>query len=141
MANNTTKITDAYECSAVEILTPKNTGNVIGYCLGGGRSGPNLLVSGFDPLIENLFNRLTEIPTLPWMWGQLYLVNLNALDVEYEGDPLRSLDEVLFEDMIFLPPLDAALDVVGSMTESYRMVLRACAGMGMIAGRGISPNS
>lgn len=138
MANKDIEITDTYECRAVEVLTSANTGKVIGYCLGGGRPGPNLLVSGFDPLIDQLFDRLLKIPTLPWMWGKLYLVSLNALDEEYYGKPLAALEEVFFDDTVFLPSLDAEIVPKGTVRDSYRTVLRACAGMGMIAGRGIS---
>lgn len=139
MAIDTSTQTDMYECRAVEVLTSETTGTVIGYCLGGGRPGPNLLISGFDPLISEIFEKLIEIPTLPWMWGQLYLVTLDALDAEYNGNPLEELNGITFDDVIFLPALDAAMDVPATAQDGYRTVLRACAGMGMIAGRGISP--
>lgn len=35
MGKNIVEINDAYECRAVEILTSINTGEEIGYCLGG----------------------------------------------------------------------------------------------------------
>ncbi|WP_300039587.1 hypothetical protein [uncultured Roseobacter sp.] len=141
MAADTFNQTGAYECRAVEVLTSQKTGHVIGYCLGGGRPGPNLLVSGFDPLMAELFEKLIEIPTLPWMWGQLYLVSLNALDEEYSGNPQQALEYTFFDDTLFLPPLDAAMDLPAILQDNYRAVLRACAGMGMIAGRGIPSKS
>jgi hypothetical protein len=135
MSNKTIEVPDPNECHSVEILTSETTGKVIGYCLGGGRPGPNLLVSGHPPLIDDIFEKLIQIPTLPWMWGKLYLVNLNALDGEAQGNPWRTLNQITFDDSVFLPPLDAASDVVGSTADACKTVLRACAGMGMIVGR------
>ena len=128
---------NTYECRAVEVLTSPHTGTVFGYCLGGGRPGPKLLVSGFEPQIGELFDKLIDIPTLPWMWGQLYLVNLGALDEENEGNPAEMMADVHFDDIVYLPTIDAASDVAPTAGAALRVVLRACAGMGMIAGRGL----
>jgi hypothetical protein len=57
------------KCRGLEMLTSDITGNAFGYSLGGGRPGPNVLVAGFHPHIDQLFERFSKLPTLSWMWG------------------------------------------------------------------------
>lgn len=124
------------ECRAVEVLTSDRTGDVIGYRVGGGRPGPNLLVIGAGAVIETLFERLIGLPTLPWMWGRLYLVSQDAVEPGLKGCPFGTLPEVVFDDVLALP-LSEAQEDADPVRDSYRVILRACSGMGMIAGRGV----
>ncbi|MBV2361304.1 hypothetical protein KUH32_16185 [Thalassococcus sp. CAU 1522] len=129
--------TDASEANRfVEILTADG-GDIVGYRLGGARPGPSLMVAGYAPLALQVFDRLLALPTLPWLRGTLTLVSLGALN---EGRTVCGLDHAPnqpVDEVLFLPfAADSALQDAASRT-GYWMVLRLCAKLGMIDGRGI----
>lgn len=127
------------ETRFVEILTDVRTGDPFGYALGGGRPGPNVMVAGFTDEIENLFHRLNQLPSLPWMWGKLYLVDLDAVHADAIANPRICVAEVPIDELLLLPSRVLHRCETASGAQSYLDVLQLCARLGMISGRGLAP--
>lgn len=123
-------------CSFIEVLTAESTGKTIGYRLGGARPGPNALVATYAMDMEVLVEKLAALPTLPWMWGSLYLVSLDALDETHSNDVKNCIPDVAFDETIIFPPGNAEVQY-GQTGDAYVQTLRMCKGMGMIQGRGV----
>ncbi|MGB3246211.1 MAG: hypothetical protein WBB25_16875 [Sulfitobacter sp.] len=139
--NVATKMTDRADqedCKFVDVLTASISGEAIGYRFGGGRPGPNALVAGDARLMEALFVRLNNLPTLPWMWGCLYLVTLDEIECTGMADIKRCLPDVPFDEMILHPYAPGPDTHDFSVERAYWKTLRLCRNLGMIAGRGIS---
>ena len=126
------------ECGYVDVLTSEANGLTIGYRFIGARPGPQLAIAGFCKSSEQVFDRLISIPSLPWMRGKLVFLRLDALDSE-----ATDLSRIPFlgsvDRTVTLPWTDSFELDDKAVREGYRMVLRACAAMGMISGRGIPP--
>ncbi|MEL6418525.1 MAG: hypothetical protein AAFQ55_07860 [Pseudomonadota bacterium] len=123
----------------VEVLTTSQ-GAVFGYRLKGASAGPQVVVAGVCPNAEQVFERLLLTPTLPWMRGTLIVIRLDALD-DMLGDlhglaPLGPIDRT-----IILPWSSANQSNETEVRRNYHIVLRACADLGMISGRGVSRRS
>ncbi len=109
----------------------------LGYVIGGCKPGPDILVAGYRPVADKVFDRLLKIPSLPWLRGTLYLIRLEALADTAPGSDIAGLSGKDFDKTIILP-LSAALDgEVDLIAESYQRVLGMCAELGMIQGRGL----
>lgn len=128
---------DAPESRFVEILTAPITGNAIGYGFGGSLPGPNALVAGDAALIEALSERLLRLPTLPWMWGKLYLVSIDGSDCADLEDVRDCLAEVQLDELILLPHTKTLQGWQQSVDQGYWTTLRLCSRLGMIEGRGV----
>jgi len=124
-------------CKFVEVMTAHVSGEPIGYRFGGDRPGPNALVAGDVALMEALFDRLHKLPTLPWMWGKLYLITLD--DVECTGlpDVARCIPDMVFDALVMLPYAPGADTHDFSVDRAYWASLRLCRQLGMIQGRGV----
>ncbi len=120
----------------VEILTTERTGTDFAYRLVGASAGPQVAVAGVCPSAGRVFDRLLSIPSLPWMRGNLILIRLDALDnLLGELSSLSPLGEI--DQTIILPWTDEGAADDALIRRSYHMVLRACADLGMITGRGV----
>ncbi len=132
---NWTKLNEQ-ESGFVEVLATEREGIPYGYRLRGHRSGPQLVVAGVCPAAGEVFDRILQIPTLPWMRGTLTLIMLDVLDASIGDvnhfDPLGPIDRT-----IMLSSMENGSSNEGDMKRHYHSVLRACAALGMIAGRGI----
>ncbi len=131
-----TKLKEA-NCGYVEIMATEQTGTSFGYRLVGASAGPQIVVAGICPSAAQVFVRLLAIPSLPWMRGNLVLIRLDALDNLW-GDlslmsPLGEIDRTLILPWSDIEDTDAEL-----IRRGYLMVLRACAELGMICGRGVA---
>lgn len=126
------------ECGFVEVLTTERTGIPFGCRLVGAKTGPQVAAAGACPSAEVVFNRLLSIPTLPWLRGNLILLRLDVLDdIFAELSSLASLGEI--DRTVMLPWVSSEEDDDQAvLRRSYQMVLRACADLGMISGRGVS---
>lgn len=124
------------ESGFVEVLATEREGIPYGYRLRGHRSGPQLVVAGLCPAAREVFGRILHIPTLPWMRGTLTLIMLDAFDDLIadvnQFDPLGPIDRTTM-----LPSMDNGSSNEGDLKRHYHTVLRACAALGMISGRGI----
>jgi len=121
----------------VEILTSNSTGDVIGYRFGGGQAGPNVMAAAYGQISEYLFDRLAELPTIPWMWGKLFIVNLDALTDTELRNPARLIAETPIDEVLMLPVAALQGDDATAAEQSYWATLKLCASLGMIQGRGI----
>lgn len=113
----------ASEAVRSAIATP--SGRAVGWRHGGLRPGPRVLVGVASALLDPLDARLRALPSLPWMRGRVDLVGLDAL-----------------ADDLWTPrtPVDATLAIpAGDAPGAARIVLRLCARLGMIEGRGLGP--
>lgn len=121
----------------IDPLTITSTNLVIGHRLIGASAGPQLVVAGVCPSADEVFQRILSIPTLPWMRGNLVLLRLDRLE-----DAAEVLHEISYigpiDRTIFLPWPDTETLSKPLVRRSYHMVLRACAELGMIAGRGVN---
>lgn len=120
----------------IEALTATAKGTVIGYRLVGASAGPQLVVAGICPSSEHVFDRLLSIPTLPWMRGSLVLIRTSALDNLLSDLPSVSVLGEIDRTMV-LPFSDTEKADETIIRRSYHQVLRACASLGMISGRGV----
>lgn len=114
-----------------------------GFEVGGLAAGPNVLVGCHSALARQVYQRLLLIPSLNRIRGRLFLLALDRL-----GDfgALGSLDELPgvtgpIDRVMTLPSieLDALDDRAAAelVRRNYYAVLRLCARMGMVQGRGI----
>ena len=109
----------------------------LGYVIGGCKPGPDILVAGFRPVADKVFDRLLTIPSLPRLRGTLYLIRLEALADTAPGADIAGLSGKDFDKTIILP-LNAVSDSdVDLIAESYQRVFGMCAELGMIQGRGL----
>lgn len=121
----------------VEVLTTRETGERIGYRLIGAKAGPQLVAAGVCEAAERVFERFLSIPTLPWMRGNLILLRLDVLhDVIDDLEELRPMGRI--DQTVLLAWDDGENSSDAIVRRNYHMVLRACAGHGMISGRGVS---
>ncbi|WP_457086156.1 hypothetical protein [Marinovum sp. KMM 9879] len=126
------------DANYVDVLTNTRDGTVFGYRLVGASAGPQVAVLGTCAAAELAFDRLMHIPTLPWMKGNLILIQLDALD-----DALSQIDS-----LVAIGPIDRTITLPranqGGLSEAeirhhYQTILRACTELGMISGRGVPP--
>lgn len=125
------------ECRFVEVLTTEASGEVIGYRYGGSQPGPNVMVAGDARLMDAVFDRLSHLPTFPWMRGKLYLIELDGIECAGLGDAQRHLADVILDDLILLPNAPGRADHDAAVDAGYWAVLRLCSRLGMIDGRGV----
>ncbi len=114
-----------------------------GFRVGGLMEGPNVVVACQAALARQVYQRLLLIPSLNRLKGRLFLISLDRLDDLQELGSLRGLlgvrdpiDNILTLPAAELDTLDetAAAELV---RRNYYAVLRLCARMGMVQGRGI----
>ena len=123
-------------CGFVEVLTRTSDACVFGYRIGGARPGPTVVVAGYAPVAPDIYDRLLKLPTLPWMRGTLVLVTLDTLDAALiEEELVGQIGPV--ERTIHLPYPDRR-DSEPEIRRGYWTVLKACARLGMISGRGVA---
>jgi hypothetical protein len=130
-------VTAQPECRFVEILTTENSGENIGYRYGGSFPGPNALIAGTSALIEALTDQLDQLPTLPWMWGKLYLVKIDGIELLDICDAESALAHVRFDEVILLPHTKGFGNWQATVDQAYWTTLKLCRRLGMIAGRGV----
>lgn len=126
-------------CGFVEVLDHSRDARAFGYRIGGARPGPTVVVAGYAPVAPGIYDRLLKLPTLPWMRGTLVLVTLDALDA-------AAIDEELVGqtgpvERILLLPYPARSDSEREIRRGYWTVLKTCARLGMISGRGVAADS
>ena len=126
------------ESRFVEVLTFGGAATQIGYRLGGAQPGPNVLVAGHAPIADTIYDRVMALPTLPWMYGKLYLIVLDALDKGTIGDPLNFVPEEQIDEVLFLPFCRQSAFADDAAKQGYRTLLKTCARLGMINGRGVT---
>lgn len=125
------------DANYVEVFTCDGNGAVFGYRLVGASAGPQVAVLGSCAAAELAFDRLMNIPTLPWMRGNLVLIQIDALDAAFSQiDALESLGPI--DRTITLPRASAVVPTEAEVRQYYQSVLRVCAELGMISGRGLS---
>lgn len=114
-----------------------------GFRVGGLVAGPDVVVACQAALAREVYQRLLLIPSLNRLKGRLFLISLDRLDDLREVGSLRGLlgidgpiDHILTLPFADLDALDetAAAELV---RRNHYAVLRVCARMGMVQGRGI----
>lgn len=122
-------------CGFVEVLNQACDARAFGYKIGGSRPGPTVVVAGYAPVANDIYERLLDLPTLPWLRGSLVLITLDALDIATIDEELTDLIGPV--DRTLHLPFRAGRDHVDAAREGYWTVLKLCAQLGMISGRGI----
>lgn len=102
------------------------SGQEVGTRITGGYAGPALLVSGDAGIMDRVTLRLAALPSLPWMRGEMMLISSEHLDCALSN----GLDRDVQLDI-------AAADCDGVPGQAYWIILRRCAELGMISGRGV----
>jgi hypothetical protein len=114
-----------------------------GFRVGGLMEGANVVVACQAALARQVYQRLLLIPSLNRLKGRLFLISLDRLEDLQDIASLRGLlgvsgpiDHILTLPTVELDTLDetAATELV---RRNYYAVLRLCARMGMVQGRGI----
>lgn len=105
----------------------------IGHHIVGHRRGPTLLVLGDRVVMEPVYRRILQLPSLPWIRGDLILGKLAG------GQP--ALDDAMQRSITqHCGLIDDTLHLVGSTGDEnalYWTVLQFCTQYGMISGRGV----
>ena len=109
----------------------------IGFRIGGERPGPNLLVIGHSLYLEAIIERLCQIQSIPWMWGNIYLVMDDALDEDIAKCPAQAIAQTPFDDIIKLRSEGVGLTPQKHVRQGYFKILKKCSALGMITGRGV----
>ena len=122
----------------IEVLTTDNGRHVLGYNIGGFYPGPKVLVAGHDPVASRVYERLVQLPTLGWMRGSLTLVCLNLMEREGLQAHFGTTIAEHPDELVFLPYHLDARHHAAAARQGYWTVLRACAQLGMIEGRGLT---
>lgn len=100
--------------------------------IGGHFSGPVVAVCAFGAVAELVFSRLQNVPTLPWLRGSLHLIRVDELGCVSQVP--NSIDP---DEIIMLEAPSSQKDKAAAAESGYWDVLRLCASLGMIEGRGI----
>ena len=129
---------DLSECSFVEVLTTARDGGIFGHKLTGANTGPSLLVAGHRNLVTAILDRLVGLPTLPWMRGAITLIILEDLDFDAYSHSMRMGQTDKFDEILCLPYTTDPESTADAALQGYRTILRLCARLGMIAGRGVN---
>ena len=125
------------ECGYLEVFTTQFTGTVFGYRIVGSKLGPQVVVAGSCDASTAVFERLLAIPTLPWLRGNLVLILLDALDdIVHDISSIESIGHVDRTIMLANSPTDDGGKALNQ--KNYHMILRVCAELGMISGRGVA---
>ncbi len=119
-----------------DVFTAEN-GALLGYRLGGHIAGPRVLVVGHDPIAAPVFDRLMALPTLGWLYGELTLINLTALDTAKESRRFAEFILPKPDELMFLPYNLRTREERKTCDAGYWSVLRLCTDLGMISGRGV----
>lgn len=123
-------------CRFVEVLSCRQGARPFGFRVGGVRPGPTVVVAGYAPDSAVIYDRLLDLPTLPWLRGTLVLMTLDALDHgDFDGDLMAQIGPV---NRTLHLPFARRGDAVTAIREGYRTVLQLCAQLGMISGRGVN---
>lgn len=128
------------ESKFVDVLTSSLSGDLIGYRIGGSRPGPNAVLAGETALTEALFERFITLPTLPWLWGCLYLVTLSSLESGRLHEVRKLLENVEIDGLVLLPYASDPGEHDKAVESAYWAGLRLCRQLGMIEGRGMGPS-
>lgn len=115
--------------------------DTIGYRVDGAENGPTMLASGYRDTITPVFRRLAKLPSLPRLRGHLLLAYVDGIHIPGSEAKLDGLFDEAVDGSVFLGferKVDTAPEIVARFErESYWTILRVCANLGMIAGRGI----
>jgi len=101
--------------------------------------GPFLLVCGRGAICNPAFERIMELPSLPWLRGTLVLSYIGQVDVAGRSqlspgaNAAARCDATLFLD--FMGDHEGAR--IAYADEAYWTILRKMTELGMIAGRGV----
>lgn len=126
-----------------ELYLPESSRR-FGFRVGGLVNGPDVVVACQAALARQVYQRLLLIPSLNRLKGRLFLISLDRLDDLHDIGPLRGLlgvrgpiDRILTLPAVDLDTLDetAATELV---RRNHYAVLRLCARMGMVLGRGMT---
>lgn len=130
--------------AGVSWLQTPSGGESIGFRIDGAESGPTMLASGYRGTITPVFRRLARLPSLPRLRGRLLLAYVDVIQIRGAETRLDSLFDEAIDRSVFLGferRPDTTPEVVARFErEAYWTILRVCAGLGMIAGRGIPGN-
>ncbi len=128
---------DAVSAKFVEALTSDKTGEVYGYRLKGRSPGPQVVVAGSFSSASEVYDRLLQIPSLPWMRGSIVLVDLERLEAVAAHEKIDGIGAV--DRTITLPWIDPEVEDDAVVRSVCQMILGICAELGMVTGRGIYP--
>jgi len=122
-------------------LTHAISGATIGYRISGGTAGPRALAVGRRQDAQDAFERLALLESLPRLRGELFVLFEDAVDDETSGIAEARLLDTRFDGKIFIAyqdvlPADSAAQRDQDRA-AYWTVLRLCARLGMISGRGV----
>lgn len=130
----------ALPAGVCRLVAPEG-GDTIGYRVDGAESGPTLLASGYRATITPVFQRLARLPSLPRLRGHLLLAYVDDIHIPACETKLDRLFDEAIDRSVFLaferwPETEPAI-VARFERESYWTILKVCANLGMISGRGI----
>jgi hypothetical protein len=119
-----------------EVLVNPHARIPYGVRFGGDRPGPSALFTAPSTTIETVARRMIKLPTLPWIWGHIYLISSDMISSGQQVDVTSCLPNVIFDDITISAASNQ--DSTDTLDAAYWTVLRLCARLGMIQGRGVA---
>ncbi len=128
----------------VEPLFHGSASDIAGYRILGAAVGPTALVTGDRATVSPVFHRIVQLPGLPRLRGRLVLAYLDSLAASGKLRNLGNLTPENVDRSIFITfhaPRATPPDVRARVQhDAYWSILRLCANLGMISGRGVPQN-
>ncbi len=105
-------------------------------------AGPTLLVTGHSGEMQEVYDRITALPSIAHLRGRLAMIYIDRLGCD-SAMPLWVTQRVgEIDDSLYLPSLpdldSPPANKTRAMDESYWTILAKMSGLGMISGRGVS---
>jgi hypothetical protein len=93
-------------------------------------------------MVDAIFDRLSQLPTLPWLQGNIYLLSLEVMDCVDARILKATIEGISIDESILLPWAEPAnQDANKVANQGYWTTLRLCARLGIIQGRGVPRGS
>jgi hypothetical protein len=104
--------------------------------------GPTLVVTGDSSAVQEVYDRITALPSIAHLRGRLAMVFIDRLGSDSTLPPSVSERVGHIDDSLFLPSLPQNATAPEAQTrakvEDYWTILAKMSGLGMISGRGVS---
>lgn len=108
-----------------------------GQCLSGQQPGPSALIAGQPDVIRALLERLQTLHDVPWLWGKLYLVEIDGDHPQDFASMASCLADTMFDDLVYIPRITDPHSPHTAADQPYTTALTLCRQLGMIRDQGV----
>lgn len=124
------------------LIDGTNAFSSVGIMVDSLHAGPTLLVTGYSGTVQDVYDRITALPSIAHLRGRLAMIYIDRLGDD-SAMPLWVNERVgQIDDSLFLPSLPESAIAIDAQArakdEDYWTILAKMSGLGMISGRGVS---